>query len=158
MSTSTRRPRVVLGVRSKGVCIARSTSVFLVVFLLALGLALAAGVAGARGGVAATEATSGAVEDVSAPVTACPDQPPAKCKPKGPRKGAGTGPTNIGGAIAETLAKMATEQLGGFVLSQLGLPELLDPNTKRFDELQAQLDGIRDQIATLQKSVQSDLK
>jgi hypothetical protein len=152
MSISTRRRRVVLGVGSKGV-MARSTSVFLVVFLLAVALALAAGVAGARGGVAATEATSGAVKDMSAPVTACPDKPPAKCKPKAPGKGSGTGPTNIGGAIAEALAKMATDQLGGFVLSQLGLSELLDPNTKRFDELQAQLEGISSQIATLEHSV-----
>ena len=159
MSTSTRRPRVVLGVGSKGVCMARSTSVFLIVFLLALGLALAAGVAGARGGVAATEATSGSVKDMSAPVTACRAKPakkshkPAKCKPKGPSKGAGTGPTNIGGAIAESLAKMATQQLAGFVLSQVGLDQLLDPNTKRFDELKTQLEGISNQIATLQNSV-----
>jgi hypothetical protein len=153
MSTSTRRRRVVPRVGSKGACMTRSTSMFLIVCLVAVGLALAAGVAGARGGVAPSDASSGGVKDMSAPVTACPDKPPAKCKPKGPGKGSGTGPTNIGGAIAEALAKMATDQVGGFVLSQLGLSELLDPNTKRFDELQAQLNGIRDQISTLQNSV-----
>jgi hypothetical protein len=106
-----------------------------------------------------TEATGGAARDTSAPVAACraktakKSQRPATCRPKGPGKGAATGPTNIPGAIAESLAKMATQQLAGFVLSQAGLDQLLDPNTKRFEALQARLDGISDQIATLQSSV-----
>ena len=151
MSNSTRRRRVALGIRFRRPCRARSTSVFLVVVLLAVGLALVAGTTGARGGVAAPTATGGA--PMSAGVTDCPDQPPAKCKPKGPIKGVGTGPTNIGGAIAEALAKMAVDQLGGFVLSQLGLSELLDPNTQRFNELESQLSDISNQIRTLQNSV-----